>query len=49
MSKTLANFMGVVAIMLIVSVLYYGITYQALEGKHKSDVQMIDSYQIQPK
>lgn len=48
MSKTLATFMSVAIVMIILSGLYYGITYQSLKNKHESDNQVIDSYQIQP-
>lgn len=49
MNQTLSTFMSVAAAISILVVLYYGITFKALESKHKSDATVIEQYQIQPK
>lgn len=49
MNKTLATFMSVVAMVMIMSSLYYGITYQSLKQKHEADVEVIDQFQIKGK
>jgi len=49
MNKTLAAFMTVASMILILVTLYYGLTFQSLEQKHESDVQVIDSFQIKNK
>lgn len=48
MSKTLSTFMAAVAMMIILSVLYYGISYQSIKTKHQDDNDVIDSFQIEP-
>ena len=47
MNKTLSTYMTVGFTILIMSTLFYGITYQSLKEKHENDVQVIDQFQIQ--
>lgn len=48
MSKVLSTFMIIGAIMLFLSTVYYGLTYQTLHDKQQQDVEVSDKYQIQP-
>lgn len=46
MNKTLAAYMTVASMLIILVSLYYGLTFHSLQQKHESDVNVIESFQI---